>query len=262
MRRWLLLISTIALFFLVSGSVLVQAQETGQVTGRLQTKSGKPMSGGLVYFFTVKGPLPDPDRYWRIPDFLVEIKDKGKFSIELPEGEYYFGAIKRARGKTENGPPQAGDFFYKALDDKGAPTLYSVTKGEKKDLGTIAGVMPYKGLKVGDSITAIEGRVITADGKPVKGALVFAFISEAMIGKPTFASYRTGKDGKYVLRVNQGGSFFLRVRDIYGGGPPIPGAIIGTFGGETPETVSVKTGDRVKGIDITVAKFKGRGQPR
>lgn len=258
--KWRFLIFLFVVFFFASGKVSAQDQKTGEVSGMLLTKDGTPMSGGLVYFFSKGGPLPDPDRYWRVPDFLAEIKDKGKFSIVLPDGEYYFGAIKRVAGKTENGPPQDGDFFYKALDKKGKPKLYTVKKGKKLNLGPISGAEPFKGLVVLDKISAIEGKVIASDGRPVAGALVFAFLSDSMIGKPLFASYRSDPDGKYLLRVNEGGNYYLKARDIYGGGPPVTGAIIGSFGGEAPKAVMVKTGEITRGIDITVEKFKGRGQ--
>jgi len=253
---WVLLV----VFFLAYGNVSAENTKTGEVAGTLRTKDGAAMTGGLVYFFTKKGPLPDPDKYWRVPDFLSEIKDNGKFSIVLPEGEYYFGAIKRNAGKTENGPPQDGDFFYKALDNKGRPKLYSVKKGKKLNLGVVSGATPFKGLTGGDKVSAIEGKVVTADGTPVAGALVFAFVTDSMVGKPTFASYRSGSDGKYALRVSEGGNYYLKARDVYGGGPPVTGAIIGSYGGEAPQAVVVKTGEITRGIDITVEKFKGRGQ--
>lgn len=260
--KWRLIsVSFIVILLFAFGSVLAQEQKSGKATGRLLAKNGTPMTGGLLYVFSEGGPIPDPEKYWRVPDFLSGIKEQGNFSIELPEGNYYFGAIKRKVGKTENGPPQIGDMFYKAVDEKGNPKLYRVKQGEKLDLGTVTDIVPFKGLAQGGNISSIEGRVVTGDGKPVKGALVFAFLSESMIGKPSFASsFRTGKDGKYVLRVHAGGNYFLRARDIYGGGPPVAGALIGSFGGEKPEAVVVKTGETTKGIDITVTKFKGRGQ--
>jgi hypothetical protein len=60
--------------------------------------------------------------------------------------------------------------------------------------------------------------------------------------------------------VDVGGTYYLRARDIYGGGPPVPGSIIGQYGGNEPQGVVVNTGEITKGIDITVDRFKGRGQ--
>jgi hypothetical protein len=237
-----------------------QDQGAGLVSGTLLSKAGMPLSGGLVYFFTKNGPLPDPDRYWRVPDYVVAIGEKGDYSVELPEGDYYTGAIKRAAGATENGPPQVKDLFYKGVDKDGKPKLFSVKKGETTDLGTVSEAVPFTGLATKGDSTGIKGKVVLANGKPVKGALVFAFLNPAAIGKPVFASYRTGKDGVYFLRVQEGGKYYLRARDIYGGGPPVTGAIIGSYGGETPQAVAVETGKVKKGINIVVEKFRGRGQ--
>jgi hypothetical protein len=259
MKRWPLLISFLVVFVLTIGNVSAQEQTTGQLSGKLLTTGGAPMNGGLVYIFFTAGPVPDPDKYWRVPDFLAEMNDKGEFSIELPEGDYYLGAIKRKSGKTGNGPPEVGDYFYKGIDKQGTPIVFVVKKGENHTIGSLSEAMPFKGPVAGNKISAIEGRVIGSDGKPVEGALVFAFLSESMIGRPNFASNSTGKDGKYLLRVHEGGNYYLRARDIYGGGPPEAGALIGTFGGEAPKAVVVKTGAVAKGIDITVEKFKGRG---
>ena len=245
---------------LACSNASAQEQGTGSVSGKLLTKDGKPMSGGLAYFLSADGPAPDPEKYWRVPEYLVEITDKGTFSLELPEGSYYFGAIKKREGKTESGPPQAGDVFYRDLDTKGNLKVHVVRKGKKLKLGTMTAGRPFLGLVGKDAVSAIEGRVITSDGGPVAGALVFVYLSEEMKGKPAFASYRTGIDGRYLVRVHEGGNFYLRVRDHYGGGQPEPGDLMGVYGGEVPSVVSVRTGESTTGRDITVERFKGRGQ--
>ena len=262
MMKRRIIFTGVLVFCLLCGFGVLSAQgpETGRISGQLIIKNRVTMEGGLVYFTSKAGPVPDPAKFWRIPDFLGEIKEGGRFSVELPEGEYYVGAIKRKRGKTKNGPPEPGDYFYRALDENGGPRVYAVKKGENLDLGTVSGMPQFKGLGRGANISAVEGRILDVSGKPVKGAYVFAFLSQSMIGRPVFASYKTGRDGKYQLRVHAGGNYYLRVRDVYGGGPPVVGALIGNFGGETPEAVTVKTGEITGGIDITVVKFQGRGQ--
>lgn len=238
------------------------AQEamTGQISGKLMIKDGGPMSGGMVYFFNAEtGQGPNPDKYWKVPDNIAEINDKGEFSVELHEGKYYMGGIKRLSGKTEIGPPQIGDFFYRGLDEKGDSRLFIVKKGENVDLGTISDAVPFNGLIIKDKITAIEGRVILDNDSPVEGALIFAYTSLTMTGRPGFVSDKTDKEGKFILRVHEGGSYYLRAREIYGGGPPVSGGIIGGYGEAKPISVEVKTGEIIKGIDIKVIKFPGRG---
>jgi hypothetical protein len=59
--------------------------------------------------------------------------------------------------------------------------------------------------------------------------------------------------------VDKGGNYFLRVRDIYGGGPPVKGAIMGGYGQEKATSVNVKTGEITEGIDITVTRHLDMG---
>jgi hypothetical protein len=260
MKRLVFLASLffIALFMLS----LASAQEINKswVRGKLMIKDGGPMGNGLVYFFNAEtGPIPNPDKYWRVPDEITQINDNGEFSMELREGKYYMGAIKRVSGKKEVGPPLIGDYFFISSDEKGTPKLYVVKKGEDINVGTISEATPFKGWSK-DNITAIEGRVFINDGKPVEGALVFGYVLPTMVGKPDFVSERSDKDGKYILRVPEGGSYYLMARDIYGGGPPVEGSIMGVYGSKAvPIAVTVKTGESIKGIDIKVIMFPGRG---
>jgi hypothetical protein len=42
-------------------------------------------------------------------------------------------------------------------------------------------------------------------------------------------------------------------------GPPAAGEMIGAYGGKEPRTVVIKKGQIIRGIDITVIQFMGRG---
>ncbi len=253
-----------AVFFIFSivSAKDVKELKAGAISGQLMIKNGGPMSGGSVFIFNdATGPPPSKEKYWRVPDYIAPIDNDGRFSVELPEGKYYLGAIKRISEKKNIGPPEEGDFFFAGADEKGMPKAYIIKKGEGTDIGVISEAVPFKRaiVKLRNGITAIEGTVLDTDGKPVEGALVFAYTTPTMVGKPIFASEKTGKDGKYILRVHEGGKYYLKVRDIYGGGPPVSGAIIGGYGQEAPVAVAVKTGESTKGIDINVIRFPGRG---
>ncbi len=244
----------------------VASQEAGNgaITGQLLIKGGGPLSGGTVFLFNdAAGPPPSQEKYWRIPDYIEPIDDAGRFTVELPAGKYYLGAIKRTAG-DKIGPPREGDYFYIDRDEKGSPKAYTVGKGQKIDIGVISEAAPFSRtvVKLKDGITAIEGAVLDTAGKPIEGALVYAFLSPSMVGKPLFVSDRTGKDGKYFLRVHEGGKYYLKVRDLYGGGPPDKGSIIGSYGEESLVAVTVKRGDITKGIDIKVIRFPGRGREK
>ncbi|SPP99893.1 conserved exported hypothetical protein [Candidatus Sulfobium mesophilum] len=246
---------TACLFLLAA--VVASSQEVGRgkITGQLMTEDGTPMSGGSVFFFNdATGPPPSQEKYWRVPDAAAPIGEGGRFSMELPAGKYYLGAMKKISSEKNIGPPEEGDYFLKGQGSKGKPKTYIVKKGETTDIGTIAEAVPFKRavVKYGDGITSIEGVVRDPDGKPVEGAAVFGYKKPAARGKPLFASDKTGKDGKYVLRVDEGGKYYLKGRDLFGGGPPVGGAIVGRYWQERPVEVSAKTGVRTKGIDINV----------
>jgi len=177
----------------------------------------------------------------------------------LADGTYFIGAIQRKSGENI-GPPQEGDLFL-PFHGEGSPMPHVVANGSATDLGIITGALPFKksSIKIKDGITAIEGKVIDSRGKPVKNAFVFGFLTPAMVGKPLFISERTGKDGKYILRVHQGGDYFLKIRNTYGGGAMKAGEIMGSYGQEKPVAVKAKSGEIVKGINITGIRFPGQG---
>ncbi|MBT0652309.1 carboxypeptidase-like regulatory domain-containing protein [Geomobilimonas luticola] len=250
-------------FLLCSVATAVGAEDarTGTISGKMKIKNGGPLANGVVFFFNeASGPPPSPEKYWRVPDEIVGTDGEGNFKAVLLEGKYYLGASKRKSGQ-EVGPPQEGDYFLPAMEEKGVSKTFHVEKGKTADIGTIAEAIPFSRatVKTGSGITAIEGSITDAEGKPLERAMVFAFLTPAMVGKPLFVSERTGKDGKYLLRVNQGGDYYLKIRDVYGGGAPKVGEIMGGYGQDKPMPVTVKTGTTVKGIDIKGVRFLGRG---
>lgn len=234
---------------------------TGAIAGKMMIKNGGALANGLVYFFNDRnGPPPSPDKYWRVPDEITKTDAEGNFKAQLLEGKYYLGATKRVAGQ-DPGPPQEGDLFLPASSEKGGPKEYLVKKGETTDAGTIAEALPFQRnmIKTSDGITAIEGVITDNKGRPVDKALVFAFLTPAMIGRPLFVSERTGSDGRYLLRVDKGGTYYLKIRDVYGGGVPKVGEIIGSYGEKKATPVTVEFGKILKGINISGISFPGRG---
>lgn len=232
---------------------------TGTISGQVMLKDGNPMRGGLAVFFNDgTGPPPDSKKYWRVPDHIVKIDENGRFSADLPEGTYYVGAIKRMSGETI-GPPREGDYFVVTRDDRQRAKGFVVKAGKSIDTGIISGAEPFHlSSTVQKDVSAVEGTITYIDGTPVSGAVVSAFRTMTETGKPVFSSLRTGSDGKYSIRV-QSGSYYLRARSVYGGGPPLKGEVIGAYGEKEPVSVTVKEGEIIKGVDIKVIKFSGRG---
>ncbi len=252
------MLTVFIMVLLLVQSVYAQEKKTGRISGQLMIKDGGPMSDGAVFFFNDKaGPPPSSNRYWRVPDVIGYLDAEGKFSVELLEGKYYMGAVKRI-GEKKVGPPDEGDYFYINEDKEGNPEAYIVKAGKSVNIGVRAEAEPFK-KETPPDITAIKGTIYEMGQKPVEGAIVFAYPSPNMLGLPLFVSDRTGKDGKYLLKVSQGGKYYLRVRDLYGGGPPVAGAVMGAYGEKAPAAVEVKTGNIEKGVDITVLRQPERG---
>ena len=231
----------------------------GSITGKFLLKNGGAMSNGKVYFFREgSGAPPSQSKYWRTPDEIAEIDNEGRFTANLAEGSYYISAIKKAT-KDLIGPPIEGDYVYPDSRKSLSPEqlLYGVTKNQKTDVGVIAEAVLFKKHSANseDKITAIEGTLTDSKGSPVSSAIAFAFLTSKVIGKPTFVSERTGKDGKYLLKVSQGGTYFVKLRTALKGSHPEPGEIIGVFGKDKPAPVTLKTGEVLRDINIVGKTF-------
>ena len=259
-------ITLLFLSVIICSSVLISARlglavpsdeiNTGTITGKIMIKGGAPLAGGRVFFYdTSTGPAPFVDQFRRLPDITGEIDADGVFSVKLPAGKYFMRAVKKI---SEAGTGlQNNDYVFFSLDEKGKPKEYDVKSGSILDTGTMSGAVAYKKVEK-DIGTAIEGVITDMEGKPVEGATVFAFMDQTTTRKPLFFSERTGSDGKYILRVTEG-TYYLRVRNKLGGGPPEPGQILGIFGEQVPTAVTVKDGEIKRRTDIKVIRFRGRG---
>lgn len=71
-------------------------------------------------------------------------------------------------------------------------------------------------------------------------------------GRPVFVSTRTDINGKYQLRVHDGGSFYLKVRSIFGGGAPKIGEYVSA---EESVKVIIKKNQQLNGVLIKAKKF-------
>ena len=160
------------------------------------------------------------------------------------------GASKKLSGKLL-GPPQEGDLFLIREDEKGEPKLHSVSQNITLDLGIISELAPFRAeTLVTKGITTVEGIIVDKNGSPQEGMVVFAFQTPTMMGRPLFVSDRSGKDGKYFIRLHSGGSYYLSARTDYGGGPLSTNHLMGTYEKEQP--LKIMHGDTKTGIDITV----------
>ncbi len=251
-------------FFLVAHATGTEQEKktetkTGSITGTVMIKDAGPLTGGQVMIYdAAAGPPPAPFKYERTPDLAKDIDADGTFRIELPPGTYYISAIKRLSGERI-GPPRTGDYVFRSLDDQGNPKEYIVQAGSSIDIGLVsAAPLKPERLLSHAVTTSIEGVVKGKGGKPVADAVVAAFVTPVMQGRPLFVSEKTGKDGKYILRVPPG-TYFLRARNAFASGPPQEGQIVGYFGEGEAAPVTVKERERKKGTNINVVLFPGRG---
>jgi hypothetical protein len=244
------------------GKIAVPEIKTGIVTGTImiRDKENVPLSWGQIMFYDVStGPPPIPEKYERTPDISRNMDAEGKFRVDIPEGRYFIGAIKRLSG-DKLGPPQVGDYVFRSLNEKGKPKEYTIRAGDTLDIGTFAEAFQITDEDIENRrvTTGLEGIIVNTEWIPVEGAVVVAFAEPTIGRKPLFVSNKSGKDGKYVLPLTEG-TYYLRVRNSFAAGPPEPGQIIGYYGEGTPKPVPVKECQILKGIDFQVVVFRGRG---
>jgi len=180
----------------------------------------------------------------------------GDFAFNLEPGTYYVVARKRT-GEDRMGPLGDGDSFGFAQDNPvevkaDSYTIVSINTvnklvGKVKDGGqevTLGGTV-----KAGE--TLIEGKVSDKSGKPVAGVYASAYKDSMMTQKPDFISRPTGPDGTYTITVSEGGDYFIGARNTIGG-PAEMGDLLGRYAGNEDHSVSIRSGDKMKGVDITV----------
>lgn len=251
----------------VAMNVWAEADD-GRVVGRVQL-SEKPeaIRGGVFLFDANSGPAPDPNRYLRVPELVEMLKPDGSFNIVAPSGVYYLGAIVRRTSGPELGPPRNGDLIIVSRDPDQKAVKYTVEAGKALDAGMLSQAYEYRPASAapGDPTalaTGISGRVLDADKKPVAGAVVLAYPNIDMSGIPAYVSEKTLPDGSYLLRTGGAGTFYLRVRSDYGGGPLVEGGVIGVYGGEKPKPVKVHEHGMIVSTDIAVKKLPPAGPER
>jgi len=256
MRRYF---SALVLVLLWTSVVIADEGVPGRISGVWSPRDIGPIAGGMIYVFNVKnGPSPQTNRFFvRVPDAILQTDEEGRFSVELAEGTYYLSAQKKANSDGP-GPPHDGDLSGVIRDEKGAPITYTVESGKTTDLGVLQFATVYKSrtITIKKGMTAITGVVKAMDGSPMADAVVLVYDNPEIRNKPNYVSQKTGKDGKYIVQVDQEGAYFVTVRaDSTSGGRPKSGDIFGVYGGEAVRPVTVKKHRVTKGIDIKVGQF-------
>lgn len=217
----------------------------GGTMGRLRGTVVAPLEGTYLYVYK-KG----MDLYG--PAFAVSEATgaDGAFDLQLPEGDYVVVARKRQSGETA-GPVLAGDSKSEFINltvrgDVGGLTIMAPEK---------AGDVRQLTKDVAATRTGLSGQITDSDGQPVEGARLHVYDHVQMSERPKYVSEKTGPDGRFLLSLPEGGTYYLAARDKFGG-PPKLGDLYGRYDQGTiePSAVVVKEGEVLSGVDITVTK--------
>ncbi|NIQ93416.1 MAG: carboxypeptidase regulatory-like domain-containing protein, partial [Desulfuromonadales bacterium] len=98
----------------------------------------------------------------------------------------------------------------------------------------------------------VNGRIVDAEGAPVAGLHVFAYV-DRVIGhkRPAAMSAPTGKDGRFRLGLEKPGVYYVGARQNYGDSP-IPGELFGMYDESADHGLKVESGRKIDDIEIIV----------
>jgi hypothetical protein len=235
MKKWFFML----LFVLLVSPLVCQAagvpgfmkERMGTLSGQVMTDDGLPVPGGVVSFFDAKKGIPPLiAEMHRIPDMIGRMGPDGRFTVKLPPGSYYMGALIVTDPGRGPGPPQKGEKFYFAKDTSGGLRTFTLSTKEKIDAGVIIGAPPETFPSV-ENLVTIEGVLLKEDGKPFAGGVVLVK-SDMNNQRPDFVSQRTGEDGKFRIQLPSDTTYYLlgRERSV---GRPVPGSYVGTYGSKS-----------------------------
>jgi hypothetical protein len=212
------------------------------------------VSGAHVYAYR------DPGKnFIGVADYVSRgTAEDGSFTMEVPPGEYYFVSRKRASG-VNYGPVKTGDFY----DHQSGPEPVRVTAGRYVNLEfhlvemTEPMFFQVFSEAARKTDTGIRGTILDENGRPAHGAFATAYASSDMKRLPDFVSTLTGDDGRFVLFLPDGGTWYLGARS-HARGTPRPGEPVGKFEGSGDHSVQVRKGSFLDGIEIILRPFTAR----
>lgn len=253
----LLLLALLAAKAVVASELPAQTDtQSASISGQVMIDGKTPMPYGVVLLYdSTTGPPPALGRYWRVPDLITPLGKEGNFSLEVVEGTYYLQIAQKNPG-SDIGPAVESEYLYFHGDADGNALPLAVGSGGKLNLGQVKAFLWSPAMvRREKGITSVEGVVVDTEGNPVERAVVLAHYNPGAKGRPVFVSDRTDKKGRYQLRTNDGGTFYLSVRSVVGGGKPSNGEYLNTTKEFTPVAVTLKKGERQQGVTLKVMKL-------
>ncbi len=227
-----------------------ESEAEGAILGTVLNEGGQPLEGAHVSLYV------DTKEDFRGMTYAAspQTGKDGIFSFEnLPEMDYFVIARKRSSGKGA-GPLGEGDYFgFYPLNPLPVRAGKAV-KIEVKAVGKAGEIRMEEGL-YRDTGTRITGRVTDREGNPAQGVYVFGYLEKVMgHNRPESISDLVDKDGRYVLNLKGGNTYYIGARSLYGDTPAL-GEWYGRWEGTGDHSVVVETGKVLENIDITVEKI-------
>lgn len=244
-----------ALILLLSG-LTGFAAETGPGSGTLRgcvEIAGQASYRGVVSLWPAgQGKAPDPRRAIRPPITSSPLDTNGCFSLPAAPGDYFVGAIVRSGDGGWQGPPRPGDMVFLSPDAAGRNMVASIRSGETLDIGRHASGWKYSGFTATESALIITGRLTGPDGTPRPGLLVFAFTDRDMSDEVVAVSEPSDTEGRYLLRLPEPATVYLRAREHYGRRSPADGGYMGMYGNGAPAPVTVGVDSGKQDCNLTI----------
>jgi len=244
------------------------------VSGRIMVDGREPLAGGRVSFFAEKiGPPSNYGNLRRIPEVVSFVNEDGTFSLQVPPGRYYMGAMSRDMSKGP-GPPRPGERTFSAMDSNNNLLIIDIKEKMETKLGSVTVRHRDHSNDLQDIFT-LTGTVMDAAGQPLEGAVLLVKINPNL-QRPNFISEKTGKDGRFKFLLPAGRPYFLLAKDTLSAGKPSAGRRVGAYTGSDPNTnvlpkpvpITGKPGEIINDIKIVLnelpdpekqkAKFRGR----
>ncbi len=182
------------------------------VGGTVEKADRSPAKGAFVYAYrTARHGLRGP------ADFGVKVDGRGRYFLDLVDGEYHLVARLRQSG-ADAGPPRPGDAW---SIHPGNPIRIEEGKVTTVDFVLQGGAVPRQvregSLATGD--TGFSGRLVDVDGKPFVGAFALAYRTKDFHRMPDLTSTPADRDGRFILYVPGPGRYCLAARSKTRGQP-------------------------------------------
>lgn len=179
---------------------------------------------------------------------------EGRYQVSLPPGTYFVVARKRGSGNP-TGPLSPGDYYsehQRIVTDVVAGKLAVV------DLPMVLINNPMffkRDVASLETDTAIRGRIVDKEGKPVFGAFGMAYNDADLKRLPDYVSTLSDNDGHFTIYLPKGGTYYLSAR-VHVYDMPRPGEPYGKI----EKAVTVEKGQSSEEITIVVEPFRGEYQ--